>query len=122
MILSLLPGVCGVITLVLLAVMATAFWIDPARGLALTAHKTEMLPRVMADRYTAFAMLAVVVLVYGDPVLFAAFFGVCAFMGLADGWIYARAGLAHAKHTLSGVLSVVALGVTLLSVVYEKGF
>lgn len=121
MTLSLLTLVCGAITLVILATMATAFWASPARGLALTTHRLELLPRVMAGRYTAFALMALFVLIHGDPALFAAFFAVCAFMGFVDGLIYARAGLPHMKHTLSGVLSVVALGVALANLLVERG-
>ncbi len=121
MTLVLLTTICGVITLAILTVMAVAFWASPSRGMALTTHRTELLPRVMADRYTAFAVLALVVLLLGDLRLYAAFFAVCAFMGLADGAIYARAGHPHMKHTLSGVLSVIALGVTLAALAVEKG-
>lgn len=119
--LSLLTMIFGALTLVVLGAMALAFWLNPARGLALTTHRVELLPRVMADRYTAFAILAVVALVHGDPVLYAALFAVCAFMGLADGVIYARAGQPHMKHTLSGVLSAIALVVALAALLVEKG-
>lgn len=121
MTLTLLTTVCGVITLAILGSMAFAFWSNPERGMALTTHRAELLPRVMADRYTAFAALALAVILFGDLRLYAAFFAVCAFMGLADGAIYARAGHPHMKHTLSGVLSVIALGVTLAALAVEKG-
>ena len=104
---------CGAVTALLLAAMAVVFWRDPAEGLRQTTHRAELLPRVMADRYTAFAILALVLTLHGDLGVLAFFFAVCAFMGFADGLIYARAGHPHAKHTLSGVLSVGALGVTL---------
>jgi hypothetical protein len=112
---------CGVITLAILAGMAAAFWASPARGLALTTHRVELLPRVMAGRYTAFALLCLFVLIQRDPALFAAFFAVCAFMGFTDGLIYARAGHPHIKHTLSGVLSVIALAVALTNLLVGKG-
>ncbi len=85
--------------------MAWLFWTDPARGLAETTHRVEMLPRVMADRYTAFAVLGLFLTLYGDFRVLAVFFAVCAFMGFADGALYARAGHPHMKHTTSGVLS-----------------
>ncbi len=78
----------------------------------------ELLPRVMADRYTAFAVLAAVLTVHGDLAVLASFFAVCAFMGFADGAIYARAGAPHVKHTVSGVLSIVAMMVTLLALAF----
>jgi hypothetical protein len=120
--LTLLTTLCGVITLVILSGLALAFWTNPARGMAQTTHRLEQLPLVMADRYTAFALLAIAVILFGDLRLYAAFFAVCAFMGFADGVIYARAGHPHMKHTFSGVLSVIALGVTLTALAVEKGF
>ncbi|QLQ18594.1 MAG: hypothetical protein HZT43_07890 [Exiguobacterium profundum] len=121
MTLALLTTVCGVITLAILAALALAFWTNPARGLVQTTHRVEQLPLVLADRYTAFAALALAVILFGDLRLYATFFAVCAFMGFADGLIYARAGHPHMKHTLSGVLSAVALGVSLAALAVEKG-
>ena len=113
---TLLVTLCGIVTILILGYMAYLFWRDPQDGLAQTTHRVEMLPQVMADRYTAFAVLAVVLTLYGDLWLMAALFGVCAFMGFADGLIYRRAGLPHIKHTASGVLSAGALGVTLVAI------
>jgi hypothetical protein len=115
--LSLLATICGFVTLGVLGTMAASFWRNPVQGLALTTHRAEMLPQVMADRYAAFAMLAIAVLLLGDLRFLAVLFALCAFMGFADGWIYARAGHPHLKHTFSGVLSVVALGVTLAALI-----
>ncbi|MDM7930293.1 hypothetical protein [Tabrizicola sp.] len=121
MTLATLVTVCAVITVMILASLAFAFWSNPARGLAQTTHRIELLPLVLADRYMAFALLAMAVLFLGDLALMAVFFAVCAFMGFADGLIYARAGHPHMKHTISGVLSVIALGVTLAALIVEKG-
>jgi hypothetical protein len=120
MTLSMLVTLCVLITVLILSGLAYAFWSNPVRGLAQTTHRAELLPLVLADRYTAFALLALAVLVFGDLRMTAAFFGVCAFMGFADGVIYARAGHPHMKHTFSGVLSVIALGVTLAALVVER--
>ena len=120
MMLSVLVTLCAVITVLILSGLAIAFWSNPARGLVQTTHRVELLPLVMADRYTAFALLGLAVLVFGDLRMTASFFAVCAFMGFADGVIYARAGHPHMKHTFSGVLSVVALCVTLAALVVEK--
>ncbi len=109
--LALLTTVCGGVTFVILVMLAWAFWSDPERGLAQTTHRVEKLPYVMADRYTAFAVLALVFTLYGDVNVLIALFAVCAFMGFADGLIYARAGHPHMKHTISGVLSTVALAI-----------
>jgi hypothetical protein len=120
MTLAALVALCLGITIAILSLLAFAFWSNPARGLVQTAHRVEMLPLVLADRYTAFALLAVAILLFGDLRLTAAFFAVCAFMGFADGYLYARAGHAHMKHTSSGVLSVIALGVTLAALIVGK--
>lgn len=117
--LSLLTTICGGITALILAVLAWAFWTDPDRGLDQTTHRLEKLPLVMADRYTAFAVLAVVFTIYGDLNVLIALFAVCAFMGFADGLIYARAGHPHMKHTTSGVLSTLALAIAAAARVTE---
>lgn len=111
--LPVLVDICLVITLLLVGYMAYLFWHDPERGLRETTHRLEKLPSVMADRYTSIAALAVGVLLFGSLEMTAFFFAVCAFMGLADGAIYARAGHPHIKHTLSGVLGLVAMAITL---------
>ena len=111
--LTLLTTICGAITVLILAALAWAFWSDPDKGLEQTTHRLEKLPLVMADRYTAFAVLALVFTIYGDLNVLIAFFAVCAFMGFADGLIYARAGHEHMKHTISGVLSSVAVAVAI---------
>jgi hypothetical protein len=114
-----LVTICALVTILILSLLALAFWSNPERGLLQTTHRVELLPLVMADRYTAFALIALAILVFGDLRLTAAFFAVCAFMGFADGMIYARAGHPHMKHTFSGVLSVIALGVTLAALIAE---
>lgn len=108
--------ICGGITALLLAYMAVLFWRDPEHGMRQTTHKLERLPEVMADRYTAFAFLALVFTLLADLRALAVLMVACAFMGLADGWIYSRRGLPHWKHTVSGILSLIALGVTILAI------
>ncbi|MFV1877369.1 hypothetical protein [Nioella sp.] len=117
--LTLLTTICGGVTVLILALLAWAFWTDPAKGLEQTTHRLEKLPLVMADRYTAFAVLALVFTIYGDLNVLIALFAVCAFMGFADGLIYARAGHPHMKHTISGVLSSVALAIATAARVTE---
>ena len=113
--LTLLTTICGGVTVLILALLAWAFWTDPDKGLEQTTHRLEKLPLVMADRYTAFAVLALVFTIYGDLNVLIIFFAVCAFMGFADGRIYARAGYPHWKHTLSGILSTVAFCIAVLA-------
>ena len=112
---TVLVTLCGIITVLILGYMAFLFLRDPTDGMRQTTHRVEMLPRVMADRYTAFAILAVVLTIYGDLRLMATLFAVCAFMGFADGLIYKRANLPHMKHTASGILSAGALVITLIA-------
>ena len=47
--LTLLTTLCGLITFVILALLAYAFWSDPDKGLTQTTHRLEKLPLVMAE-------------------------------------------------------------------------
>lgn len=107
--------ICGWLATALLAYMAVLFWRDPDNGLKQTTHKVDNLPLVLANRYTAFAILGAAILFSGNLTLLAVFFAVSALMGLADGWNYARSGDPHMKHTASGVLALIALGITLIA-------
>ena len=109
--LILLVQISGAIAFLVLAGLAYAFWSDPEKGLRQTRHRREQLPLVMADRYTAFAILAAVLTVYGDLNILILFFAICAFMGFTDARIYARAGFPHGTHTAAGALSLAALGI-----------
>ena len=121
MILTVLTYIACGLTLLLIGTMAWLFWTDPERGLRETTHRRDLLPRVMADRYTAFAFLTLAFTIYGDFNVLAILFVSCAIIGFCDGWIYARAGQPHFKHTFSGVLAIVALAVTLAAQIFEKG-
>ena len=112
MILSALVTVFLLIAVALVGYMAYLFWTNPERGLAETTHRIEKLPYVLADRYTAFAVLGAGMLVFGDFPIITVYFLAGTIMGLADGMIYARAGHPHLKHTASGILSALAMIVT----------
>ena len=107
--------ICGWLATALLVYMAFLYWRDPQNGLEQTTHRLESLPLVLANRYTAFAILGAAILLRGDLTLLAVFFAVSALMGLADGWNYARSSLPHIKHTMSGVLAIIALIITLIA-------
>ena len=107
--------ICGWIAVALLGYMAVIFWRDPENGLKQTTHKVQNLPLVMANRYTAFAILGGAIVVSGDLTLLAVFFAVSAVMGLADGWNYARSNNPHIKHTASGIAALVGLIITLIA-------
>ena len=104
---------CGWMAALVLGGLAFLFWRDPEDGMRQATHLPENLPLVMANRYGAFAFLAVAFTLYGDLAVLAIFLLACAFMGFTDGRLYARQGKPHIKHTLSGVLSLIALCVTL---------
>ncbi len=83
--------------------LAALFVRNPTRALVLTTHHLEDLPKVMADRYFALALLALGAVIYGDLKVIAYLFGVFSFLGFADAWIYHRAGKPIAKHFTAGV-------------------
>ena len=93
--------------------LAFMFLRDPVRGLALTTHRIEALPAVMADRYVAFTALALFSLIYEDFVVIAATFSAFAYMAFHDALIYARLGHSTSKHWIAGfgaaLVAVVAL-------------
>lgn len=95
--------------------LAVMFVRDPVAGLAQTTHRHELLPRVMADRYIAFAALAFGATVYGDLKVIAALFGAFSFMGFADAYIYARGGHPIAKHVGAGVAAAIVVIVACLA-------
>lgn len=96
-------------------VLAVTFWRNPEAGMAAATHRPEKLPLVMIDRYIAFTFLAIAAAFYGDPLVIAVLFVAFAFMGLADGVIYARAGFPHIKHTAAGLASLIVAGVAMLT-------
>lgn len=111
MTLTTLAPLCGGLSVAVLAMLAGVVARDPVRGLAQLTHRPAQLPLVLADRYVAFAGLALAALVWGDLRMLLALFLAFAFMGFADGRIYARAGHPHIKHTASGVASLVGAAV-----------
>lgn len=113
--LVLLVKICLLLAALLVGVLAWLFWTNPEEGFRQSTHRPEQLPYVMADRYTAVAIIALGLVFFGTLEMIAVFFVAAAVMGLADGAIYARAGLPHWKHTASGLLALVALALTLFT-------
>lgn len=96
--------------------LALVFLCDPVAGMAAATHRAEKLPEVMADRYVAFAVLALGATIYGDLNVIAVLFAAFAFMGFADAWIYARGGFAYVKHLGAGIAASVVVLMALLAV------
>ena len=95
--------------------LAFLFLRDPVQGMALTTHRAEKLPEVMADRYIALCVLALAATLYGDMKVIAVLFGTFAFMGFADAWIYGRGGFPIAKHMAAGILALIVMSVALFA-------
>ncbi|MGR3712097.1 MAG: hypothetical protein ACU0A6_03130 [Shimia sp.] len=92
-------------------ILAVTFWRDPVAGMKSATHRLEQLPQVMTDRYVAFTFLALAAAWHGDAGVIAVLFVAFAFMGFADGMIYARAGHPHIKHTAAGVAAALVAAV-----------
>jgi len=101
-----------------LAVLGLVFLRDPACALRLSGHRAEALPQVMANRYLALGVLAVLAMLHGDAGVIAALFAVLGLMGLHDASIYARAGHGWGRHAVAGSA---ALGVAGLSWLARAG-
>ena len=95
--------------------LAFLFLRDPERALVATTHRLEQLPKVMADRYFAFTLLALGAVVYGDFKVIAYLFAVYSFLGFADAWIYSRIGKSYVKHFAAGVLAIIVMITALLA-------
>jgi hypothetical protein len=100
-----LVGILGAAGAGWLAVLAVVFLFNPPRGLVMTDHTEDQLPRVMTDRYLFFAALAFGAVWLREPRLIAFVFGGFAFLGFADAFIYARVGKPIRKHVVAGIAS-----------------
>lgn len=110
-----------IVTVAITGYFAVKFSRDPEGGLRAATHRLEFLPLVMAGRYLAIALLALGAFVYGDMVVIAYFFAVCAVMGVIDTWIYWRRGLPFVTHLIPGALAVLAVGISLMALATQGG-
>jgi hypothetical protein len=99
--------------------LALLYLRDPVAGMAATTHRPEKLPEVMADRYLAFAALAIGATLYGDLKVIAGLFAAFSFMGFADARIYARGGHSCVKHLLAGGAALVVVVLAVLALTAE---
>ena len=91
--------------------LAVLFLRDPVAGMAITRHRPQELPQIMADRYVAMVALALAATVYGDLKVIAVLFGAFGYMGLHDAWVYLRAGHSWGNHLAAGVAGMLVCGV-----------
>ena len=98
-----------------LAVLGLAFLRNPAAAFRLSGHRAGSLPQVMANRYLAFAVLALLAMLQGDAGVIAALFGVLGLMGLHDAVIYARDGHGWGRHAAAGCAALGVAGVAWLA-------
>ena len=113
--LATLALICSALGVVVSGVLAWLFIADPENGLKQSTHRRDQLPFVMADRYIAFAWLALFATLYRDMNVIAAVFAAFAFMALADAWIYARAGHAYVKHLMAGIGALLVVAIALMA-------
>ncbi len=97
-------------------VLAFAFLRDPIMGMVQARHQPGSLPKVMANRYTAFTMLACGATTYRDLTVISFLFAVFAFMGFADAWLYAQDGAPYSKHLIAGIAAALVAGVALVAI------
>lgn len=110
----------GGVTALVFAGLALLFMGNPKTAFDRTGHKPEGLPRVMADRYIAFAILAGSFTLWGDLRALAVLFAVSALMGCADALIYHRLGFPHIRHSLAGAAGLIAFGTTLAALMTQS--
>ena len=103
------------VTVAITGFYAVIFMRDAEDGMKRATHIHELLPRVMAGRYVVVFLFSLGVLAFGNGPLIAYFFAICTFLGLYDGWLYYRRGLPHFKHTITGLLALIALVVSVLA-------
>ena len=96
-----------------LALLGIVFAIAPARGLAMTKHRAENLPTIMAGRYFFMVLIAVGVALTGTLQQIAFVFMGLAGVAFFDAATYARAKTAVLPHILAGVGALVVAVIAL---------
>jgi hypothetical protein len=107
--------VLSAIGVLVVGYLAFIFWRDPEDGLRQATHRRELLPLVLADRYTSMTVLALAATLYRDLNVIVVLFAVFSFMGYADAVIYFRKGHPMVKHLLSGIAATVVVVVALIA-------
>ena len=91
------------VTAALLVLLGVVFAIAPSRGLAMTKHRAESLPTIMAGRYFFMVFVAIGVAMTGTLQQLAFVFMGLAGVAFFDAATYARAKTAVVPHILAGV-------------------
>lgn len=103
----------AVITGVFLFILGAAFVLSPTRGFAMTKHRAENLPTIMAGRYFFMVLIAVGVALTGSLQQLAFVFLCLAGVAFFDAAVYARAKTAIIPHMAAGVGAVLVAVIAL---------
>ena len=95
------------ITAAFLVLLGVVFAISPSRGLAMTKHRAENLPTIMAGRYFFMVFVAVGIAMTGTLQQLAFVFMGLAGVAFFDAATYARAKTAVMPHILAGIGALV---------------
>lgn len=96
-----------------LALLGIVFAIAPARGLAMTQHKAEKLPTIMAGRYFFMVFVAVGIGLSGTLQQIAYVFMGLAGVAFFDAATYARANTPVMPHIMAGVAALIVAFIAL---------
>ncbi|MEM9055109.1 MAG: hypothetical protein AAGB16_07275 [Pseudomonadota bacterium] len=109
-----LASLLAIVTGGFLLMLGLVFLFAPQRGLAMTKHRAESLPIIMAGRYFFMTLIAVAAAVGGSIKQIGLVFVGLAGVAFFDAATYAHAKTAVAPHVLAGigalVVAVIALG------------
>lgn len=96
-----------------LALLGVIFAISPQRGFAVTKHRAENLPTIMAGRYFFMVLMAVGVALTGTLQQLAFVFLGLAGVAFFDAATYARAKTTILPHILAGVGAIIVAVIAL---------
>ena len=96
-----------------LALLGIVFAVSPARGLAITKHRADSLPTIMAGRYFFMVLIAVGTALTGTPQQLAFVFMGLAGVAFFDAATYARAKTAVAPHIIAGIGALIVAYIAL---------
>lgn len=103
----------AILTGIFLFILGAVFVMSPAKGFAMTKHRAENLPAIMAGRYFFMVLIAVGVALTGSLQQLAFVFLCLAGVAFFDAAVYARAKTTVAPHLAAGfgaiLVAVIAL-------------